>query len=73
MPAAGVCDDAEIGGERSRAAPSLAIVLGDDDRTVPASGTVLAEIRYGASNARNRAASYPVIELDLPLLAGSSR
>ncbi len=63
MPAAEVRDDA--------AAPSLAIVLGDDDPTAPASGTVLAEIRYGASNVRNRAASHPVIELDLPLLAGS--
>lgn len=71
MPAAGVCDDAEIGGDGSRAASSLAIALGDDDPTAPASGTVLAEIRYGASNARNRAASHPVIELDLPLLAGS--
>ena len=71
MPAAGVRDDAAIGGEGSRAVPSLAIVLGDDDPTAPASGTVLAEIRYGASNARNGAASHPVIELDLPLLAGS--
>jgi len=71
MPAAGVRDDAEMGGEGWRAAPSPAIVLGDDDPTAPASGTVLAEIRYGASNARNRAASHPVIELDLPLLAGS--
>ncbi|MGH8589535.1 MAG: hypothetical protein ACREXX_09455, partial [Gammaproteobacteria bacterium] len=48
-------------------APALAIVL--DDPTAPASGTVLAEIRYGASNART--ASHPVVELDLPLLAGS--
>jgi chorismate lyase / 3-hydroxybenzoate synthase len=32
---------------------------------------VLAEIRYGASNAPNRGASHPVIELDLPQLAGS--
>ena len=70
MPAAGVRDDTEIGGEGSRAAPSLAIVLGDDDPTALASGTVLAEIRYGASNAR-AATSHPVIELDLPLLAGS--
>ncbi|MGQ0595012.1 MAG: chorismate transformation enzyme, FkbO/Hyg5 family [Gammaproteobacteria bacterium] len=71
MPAAGVRDDAEIRRGGSRAAPSLAIVLGDDDPTAPASGTVLAEIRYGASNARNRTASYPVIELDLPPLARS--
>ncbi|MGH8578111.1 MAG: hypothetical protein ACREXJ_14635, partial [Gammaproteobacteria bacterium] len=71
MPAAGVHDDAEIGREGSCAAPSLAIVLGDGDPPAPASGTVLAEIRYGASNARNAAASHPVIELDLPLLAGS--
>ncbi len=71
MPAAGVRDDAEIGRDGSRAAPSLAIVLGDDDPTAPASGTVLAEIRYGASNARNREVSHPVIELDLSLLAGS--
>ncbi|MGH8572277.1 MAG: hypothetical protein ACREX8_06840, partial [Gammaproteobacteria bacterium] len=71
MPAAGVRDDAEIGRQGSRAAPSLAIVLGDDDPTAPASGTVLAEIRYSASNARNAAASHPVIDLDLPLLAGS--
>jgi chorismate lyase / 3-hydroxybenzoate synthase len=71
MPAAGVRDDAEIGREGSGAAPSLAIVLGDDDPTAPASGTVLAEIRYGASNARNAATSHPVIELDLSLLAGS--
>ncbi|MDQ3582600.1 MAG: hypothetical protein M3495_13790 [Pseudomonadota bacterium] len=71
MPAAGVRDDAEIGRDGSRAAPSLAIVLGDDDPTAPASGTVLAEIRYGASNARNAAASHPVIDLDLSVLAGS--
>lgn len=71
MPAAGVRDDAEIGREGSRAAPSLAIGLGDEDPLAPASGTVLAEIRYGASKARHTAASHPVIELDLPLLAGS--
>jgi chorismate lyase/3-hydroxybenzoate synthase len=67
MPAGGIRDDAEIGREGSCAAPALAIVL--DDPTAPASGTVLAEIRYGASNART--ASHPVVELDLPLLAGS--
>jgi chorismate lyase / 3-hydroxybenzoate synthase len=71
MPAAGIRDDADIGREGSRAASSLAIVLGDDDPTAPASATVLAEIRYGASNARNRAPLHPVIELDLSLLAGS--
>jgi chorismate lyase / 3-hydroxybenzoate synthase len=71
MPAAAVRDEAESGREGPRAAPSLAIVLGDDAPTAPATGTVLAEIRYGASNGRNRAASHPVIELDLPLLAGS--
>jgi chorismate lyase / 3-hydroxybenzoate synthase len=67
MPAAGIRDDAEIGREGSCAVPALAIVL--DDPTAPASGTVLAEIRFGASNART--ASHPVVELDLPLLAGS--
>jgi len=71
MPATGVRDGAGIGWEGSPAVPSLAIVLGDEDPPTPASGTVLAEIRYGASNARNGAASHPVIELDLSLLAGS--
>ncbi len=71
MPAAGVHDDARIGREGSCWAPSLAIVLGDGDPPAPASGKVLAEIRYGASNGRNAAASHPLIELDLPLLAGS--
>ncbi len=71
MPAAGVRDDAQREGSCAAPAPSLAMVLGDDDPPAPASGTVLAEIRYGASNPRNEAASHPVIELDLPLLAGS--
>jgi len=72
MPAAGIRDDAQIGREGSRAGPpSLAIVLDDGDGPAPASGTVLAEIRYGANNGRNAAAPHPVIELDLSLLAGS--
>lgn len=71
MPAAGVRDDAEMGREALRAAPSLAIVLGDEAPPAPVNGTVLAEIRYGASQARHIAASHPVIELDLSLLAGS--
>lgn len=53
---------------RQSAEPAFAIGLGDEDR--PAAGSLLAEIRYAPGAGRGAASCHPVVELDLPQLAG---